>query len=489
MIETKFGPIQGTVQDGVTCYKGIPFAVPPVGELRFMPPRDPAAWQEVLDCSAFRPSAIQVAKKDEGIAFDEDCLYLNIWAPEDAVGKSLPVLVFIHGGAYTQGSPAKSLYDGTRFAKDGIIQVNISYRLNALGFLGFPEVAEKYGNVGNCGTLDQIKALQWVQDNIAAFGGDAGNVTISGESAGSFSVSNLLMSPLAKGLFQRAIMESGNLLGQPVIVPLASGDVGQALECAASFTQSLGGQTLADMQQMDAMALAEASLFSVDITNPAPYSFWPAFDGHVLPKEPYKALVAGENNGVDIMAGYNTDEGSMFVPEGITEEAYINMVANIFGEGYEEVLQRYPVDAEHTATDRARDIFLYGIRLGSEAFADEFSRQGNNVYYYNFDLEMPLLDEMGMGTAHAMELFFVFDNIPPTIQLDEAKLAFKEDLHNRWLNFIVSGNPNTGVPVGPQWPLYTPEGREILVLNADTTAGTLQNTDDTKFLFDWFWKD
>lgn len=487
VVDTKFGPVKGQEKEDVISFKGIPFAAPPVNELRFLPPEDPEKWTETLACTEFRPSAVQVVKKDEGLTYDEDCLYLNLWKPAEPKKEKLPVLVFIHGGAYTQGSPAKSMYDGTRFAKDGVIQINIPYRLSVLGNLSFPEVTEKYGNVGNLGTLDHIKALEWVKKNVAAFGGDPENITISGESAGAFSVSNLVMSPLAKGLFQRAIMESGGIMGQPMVVPKSTGDKQQALETAEAFRKHLGIETLAEAQQLDPQVLAKESQFSIDITNVTDYNLWPTFDGKVLPENPYQALQDGNYNSVDLLAGYNTDEGTMFTPEGVSEEDYQKMIRWTFGDQAEEVLTRYPVDDAHSATQRARDVFYYAMRIGSESFANEMAQQGKNVYYYNFDLDMPKLDEQGLGTAHAMELFFVFDTVPKEVELTQEKAQFKEELHNRWLNFIVSGDPNQGEKIDVQWPKYTFEEQEILVLNEKSEVRQRPNQEDVDFFLHKFW--
>ncbi|EOH71898.1 carboxylesterase/lipase family protein [Enterococcus malodoratus] len=487
VVDTRYGPVKGRKKADVISFKGIPFAAPPVEELRFLPPETPEKWTKTLDCTEFRPSAIQVAKKEDGITYDEDCLYLNLWKPAKPKKEKLPVLVFIHGGAYTQGSPAKTMYDGTRFAKDNVIQINIPYRLSALGNLAFPEVTEKYGNVGNLGTLDQIKALEWVKKNVAAFGGDPENITISGESAGAFSVSNLVMSPLAKGLFQRAILESGGIVGQPMVVPKSTGDKQQALANAELFRKHLQVGTLEEAQQLDAQLLAEESQFSIDITKPTDYNLWPTFDGKVIPENPYEALQKGDYNSVDLLAGYNTDEGTLFVPEGISEAEYQRTIRLTFGDQAEEVLAKYPVDETHNATQRARDIFYYAMRLGSESFANEMAKQGKNVYYYNFDLNMPKLNEQGLGTAHAMELFFVFDTIPEEVELTTEKEQFKEDLHNRWLNFIVSGDPNQGEKTSIEWPKYSEEEQEILVLNEDTQVRERPNQADVDFFLNKFW--
>lgn len=487
VVTTPYGKVLGQTKDGVTTFKGVPFAAPPVGKLRFFPPQPPQAWSGVLDCTRFRDSAIQASEFEPLISRSEDCLYLNIWAPDDAADRALPVLIFIHGGGYSDGSPAKGMYEGSRFARDGVIQVNISYRLGSLGFLALEEVEAQCGMLGNAGTLDQIAALRWVQNSIAAFGGDPARVTICGESAGAFSVSNLMMSPLAKGLFHRAIMESGNLLGQPIVAPLAGGDPSLAKLYSRAYAASLGAGSLEELQRVDAKRLAKGSPFQDDMTALPDYTFWPVFDGKVIPEDPYGALTKGQLNAVDVLAGYNTDEGTIFIPRDTDEEEYILLVAKIFGEQSLEVLDRYPVDARHTPTSRARRLVEMGLRMGSELFAEELSRQGHKVWFYNFDYSLPVLDRVGLGAMHALELIYVFDTAPRILVRDDARATFKEDVHNRWLNFVKSGDPNKGAVYGVEWPCYTPEGKETLVLNLETRVVRAPHAGDVAFYRDLLW--
>lgn len=478
--QTSSGAIQGKTEDGVEKYLGVPFAKPPVGALRFAPPQPAEDWDGVLDCTDYKNSAVQAeAAHKEGLSYGEDCLYLNIWKPEK--GKKLPVYVFIHGGAYVSGSPSEPLYDGTAFAKDGIIQVNVTYRMNALGFLPLKEAETTYGSLGNTGTLDQIAALKWVQENIEAFGGDPQKITIGGESAGSFSTSNLIESPLAKGLFQRAILESGNLLGQSITMPLATGNKEQAYQLGEDFMKEIGANSLEDLRKMDAQTIAEKSLFSKNVIEPYPYAMWPVFDGVVIPENPYAAIINGATNDVDILAGFNTDEGEGFVPEGITLEQYTHYVTSIFGEKAAAVLARFPVDEDHSPTDRAREIFKVGLRVGSEVFADVLSGRGKAVYYYNFDYIPQSMVDKGQGAIHALELPFVFKQPPD--QSQETK-AMTTDIHNRWANFIKTGDPNEGQSVNEKWLKYTPEKKETIIFNQNTHMSSLPNQEDEDFFYE-----
>lgn len=494
-VETKYGPVCGVNENGITVFRGIPFAKPPVGELRFAPPENPESWTEALDCSKFRNVPVQESDTSP-YEQSEDCLYLNIWAPEDAKGKDLPVLVFIHGGGYSFGHASNSLYDGTRFAKDGIIQVNIAYRLNALGFMAIPEAEEENGYLANMGTLDQIKALQWIKDNIDSFGGDSNNITISGESAGAFSVASLVLSPLAKGLFNRAIMESGNTLGQDVMMAGAKGNRELAIAHSNEFAQSLnatdenGQASLEKLRALSAKELSKGSWLSMDFTQPSPYHFFTTYDGKVIPENPYKALVDGKVNDVPILVGFNTDEGTMFIPNDRTEEDYKDLLNRTFGDKAQEVYDRYPVDSEHTATQRTRDIIRMGLRMGSDLFAEEFSERGMDVYSYQFDYSVPELDEKGLGTMHALDLPFVFGTLdamgPWFSNISQKDLDFQEVVHSYWLGFIKTGNPNDGGQA-VQWPKYTKEKKEILVLDAESHVEQSPGYEDVSYFSELSW--
>lgn len=480
IVQTADGNVQGKLEDGVLKYLGVPFAQPPTGNLRFAPPQPVAAWEGELDCTAYRDSAVQ-AVQDESLTYSEDCLYLNIWAPEKVEkAEKLPVYVFIHGGAFVVGSPSDPHYDGTAFAKDGIIQVNVTYRMSALGFFSGAETEEAYGYTGNIGLLDQVAALQWVQDNIAAFGGDPNNVTIGGESAGAFSVSNLIESPLAKGLFQRGILESGNLLGQQIIMPLTSGDKQQAYDLGEQFLAKMNAKSLNDLRGKDAQELVNASVFSKNVIEPYPYCFWPVFDGKALPEDPYKALTSGQVNDVDILAGFNTDEGEGFVPEGISEQQYAEFVTRIFGTDAEKVLARFPVDEQHSATDRARDIVKIGLRIGSEAFGDELSARGKNVYYYNYDYVPATVAAQGSGAIHAMELYFVFGNARELDNSSETA-AVMDDIRARWANFIKTGDPNQGAAVSTTWETYDSKDKQTLVIGEKSEMERVPDEADAAF--------
>lgn len=485
---TAHGPVTGAVGEEIVRFLGVPYAAPPVGALRFAPPAPPAPWQNPLDCTRFRDSACQSTELDPGVSHSEDCLYLNIWAPRGAAPGSLPVLVYIHGGGFSDGSPQNPIYSGAQFAKNGVVQVNLTYRLNALGFMPFREIAEEYGNTGNTGLLDQIAALKWVRQNIAAFGGDPDRVTICGESAGSFSVSALLLSPLAKGLFTRAILESGNILGQPIVAPYAAGQPGAALAMAQAYAASLGAESLADMRRLDAKTIAAGSGFRGDLTRPNPFAFFPVFDGFVLPKQPYQALREGAFNPADILAGYNSDEGSLFVPTGASDEDYIRQCRTIFGADTPRVLARFPASQHVPARQRARELAKMGLRFGSDVYADEMSRRGQAVYCYNFNYRPQLLDAVGLGAMHALELLFVFDSSPKLPVRRAESLNFQRQVHHYWLNFVSEGDPNTGQPVDTPWPRYTAGEKLLLRLDSPMQPLPAPQAEEVAFFRQLLWE-
>ncbi len=485
---TQYGPVSGIIEGEVAIIRGIPFAKPPVKQLRFLPPEPPEPWTEVLDCHNFRDSAMQASEISPTITHSEDCLHLNIWAPASAKeGDNLPVLVYIHGGGFSDGSPAKFIFDGSHFANDGIIQINISYRLGALGFMAFEKIEKEHGFLGNCGLLDQLAALRWVQDNIHFFGGDTNCITVSGESAGSFSVSSLLLSPLAKGLFQRAILESGNILGQPIVAPGARGARKQAIVTSQAYTAAMQRKSLPGLQLLDARQLVRGCAFSANMIEPPRYNFWPVFDGKLLPENPYKALLSAPINEVDLLCGYNAEEGSFFISRNATEEDYIRLCQHIFGDNSYEVLRRFPSNKKYTAAQRGRDLIEMGLRFGSDVFADELSRRGKKVWHYHFNHAPRVLDLVGMGPTHAIELMFVFKTIPKVLLRNPSNALVADDVHARWANFIKTGNPNEGMPVHGTWPAYHADNKQSMVLQEESFASPTEQTDEVDFYLKLLW--
>ncbi len=358
-VKTQSGLVQGTMEDGVTVYKGIPFAAPPVGDLRWRTPQAPATWTGVRTSDKFAPACMQVpiVNKDlgmESVTTNEDCLYLNVWTPAKSANEKLAVMVWIYGGGFTIGGTSMSLYDGMNFAKKGVILVSVAYRLGAFGFMAHPELTrEQGGHSGNYGLLDQIAGLQWVKHNIAAFGGDPSRVTIFGESAGGISVSMLSASPLAKGLFRGAISESGGNFGPEHQTGTEGGENMDSLATAekngTAFLAKLGAASIADARKKSAEETLKNS-------PPGLGTAWPIFDGYVLLGDQYKLYEAKRYNDTAVLVGTNSDEGALFVPFA-KADTYQKQIRAGYGEYADKILAAYPGGTDAEALRSSRDMF------------------------------------------------------------------------------------------------------------------------------------
>ncbi len=315
------GLLEGTAEDGLMVYRGIPFAAPPVGDLRWRAPQPAAKWNGVRKADTFGRACLQINQAIANLpAPNEDCLSLNVWTPATRADERLAVMVWIHGGGFTAGTPPERLYHGEAIAKKGVVVVTFAYRLGVFGFLAHPELSAESGThtSGNYGLLDMIAALQWVKKNIAAFGGDPGRVTIFGESAGGIAVSQLCASPLAKGLFQAAISQSGGSFG-PVREGGGPGENMQPLAAAekagAAWSSKAGAANLADLRKIPGETLLESARAQRGIA-------WPITDGRVIPDDQYKLYAAGRYNDVPVLAGYNSDEGASFGNRHLTRRVH-----------------------------------------------------------------------------------------------------------------------------------------------------------------------
>ncbi len=480
------GSIQGLQTDNISTYKGIPYAKPPVGDLRFAPPEDVEPWTDVLDCTQFGPTPVQVYPREDQ-PMSEDCLTVNVWTPAQAADEKLPVYVWIYGGAFAQGAGSESSYDGTNFAKDGIVTVTFNYRVNALGFFATQETYNQYGTTGNWGILDQIKALEWVQENIAAFGGDPSRVTVGGESAGSYCVSALIVSPLAEGLFQGAIMESGSILGVPGNTAYARGDLQRSAEVCNMMAYEFGAaDNIGGLQKMrgaDADILAQLCPLTVDFTTTPAFMMMPVYDGYVMPVDVYGALQAGQFNKANLLWGFNADEGSIFVPADTTQEKYEMLASRMYGYDQSKlVLERFPADAEHTSGDRARQVFAHGMfTTVMKPFGDALADSGQNVYAYNFNYVTAQGEEAGLGASHGSEIEYTFGNTADP-GADQQKLT--DEMHTRWVNFITYGDPNGEGGLTVEWPKYDTQNNQVLAFDKEVTVEPISDIEDRDFMED-----
>jgi para-nitrobenzyl esterase len=459
VVEAPAGPVRGESLDGVNVFRGIPYAQPPVGWRRWRPPVAMARWTRVRETTAFGPACHQQTGRGTSIyaaaeppSMSEDCLSLNIWTPASAA--NAPVFVWIHGGALTNGASSETAYDGARMAADGVIVVSINYRLGVLGYLAHPELSSESRKQvsGNYGLLDQIEALRWVEKNIAAFGGDPENVTIAGESAGALSVMYLMASPQARGLFDRAIVQSGYMLSTPELRSSRYG--GPPAEGVGFWLQGqLGQSNLAGLRAMDAQTLTERALQTG-------YMPWGTIDGEVLPEQLVEIFDRGQQAPVPLLVGFNQGEiRSLRVlapPVPADAATYEQAIRQRYGDLADAFLALYPSsDLAESVLEAPRDA-LYGWT--SERMARRQTALGQPAFLYLFDHGYPAADEADLHAFHAAEIPYVFgtrDRTPPrwpAIPDTAAEHSLSAAMRGYWTSFARSGTPTA--PGQAAWPAY-----------------------------------
>lgn len=424
----------------VRVYKGIPFAAPPVGERRWKAPQSPASWTGVREANQFSPVCVQTPYPQTSLyyqplgAVSEDCLYLNVWTAASSARERRPVMVWIHGGGYTRGTGATPTYNGENLAKKGAVVVTINYRLGIFGFLAHPELTKESDvhSSGNYGLLDMVAALEWVQKNIAAFGGDPKRVTIFGESAGSSAVNFLMASPLAKGLFHRVIGESGANFGRRI--------------------------ALAEMEQSGSRlgTLAELRARSAEELLKTEGSFRPVVDGWFLPEDVSSTFAHGKQTDVPLIAGYNHDETRVLAPwpANATAKTFLDQVHKRFGDFADEFLKLYPAGSDAQAVDAhyesSRD---QGMGWEMRTWVRAQIKAGKApayLYYFTRIPPSPVSDRY--RAYHAAEIQYVFGNLRAGRPWEEADRKLSDAMSSYWANFAASGNPNgKGLP---KWPGY-----------------------------------
>jgi para-nitrobenzyl esterase len=491
-IKTDKGMVEGAFTNGqqVRAFKGIPFAAPPVGDLRWQPPQPAAKWKDIRPTKDFGSHCIQSAGYPDMIFHDpgpsEDCLTLNVWTPANAKPGSLPVMVWIFGGGFVSGGTSESRQDGQFLAARNVVVVSMNYRLGIFGFFAHPGLTAEspHHASGNYGLLDQTAALAWVKTNIAAFGGDPNNVTIFGESAGSISVSAQMASPLARGLFAKAIGESGGALGGPGLAAPARESLEQR---NVAFAQTaFGTSTLANLRKLSADDILKAATAK---TTPPPPRFWPGLDGYFLPDSVASIYAAGKQAHVPLLAGWNSDEARGQVITAKTKPTAASFAATAqteFGDNAQKFLALYPATTDDealvSAGDYAGDHF---IDYSTWRWLEAQTTTGNApVFRYRLDLGSPgdKNHKAILGAFHSDDIEYVFgtlDSRPEAAWRPEDR-KLSDQIGAYWTNFARTGDPNG--PDLPHWPTYnTADQWQVMHLDANSEAKP--DTQRDRYLF------
>jgi para-nitrobenzyl esterase len=468
-VKTVNGILEGMedASTGIRAFKGIPFAAPPVGELRWRPPQPVNNWEGVRKADRFGPSAMQAntgafgpwtKEFIFGNEVSEDCLYLNVWTAAKTADAKRPVLVYIHGGAFTGGSGEVAVYNGEELAKKGLVVVTINYRLGVLGFFAHPELTKEsdHSASGNYGLLDQVAALQWLQKNIAAFGGDPDNVTIAGQSAGAASVHFLTASPLAKGLFHRAIAQSGSGVGRG---PTRTREVAE--QEGLRFAKEKGADTLEKLRALSAKDVMTSA------PGGSPFRFGPVVDGWFLPEDVTAIFAKRKQNDVPTLTGLNADEGSFSPTYGkIKADAFQKQAQQRYRDRAETFLKLYPAasDEETGQAQKAseRDQGLVSMALWAENRAKTASTK---AYLYYFSRVIPWPQHPEFGAFHTSEVPYVFHNLKLLDRpWESADRKLADMVSSYWVNFATRGDPNgSGLP---RWPAFDAKNIRYMQLDA-----------------------
>lgn len=473
-VETSNGPVVGAVDDGIEAFKGIPYAAAPVGDLRYEAPQPAADWTQPLDATNFGPGCMQTPdeiENDPSTPLSEDCLTVNVWTP-DASGGSRPVLVWIHGGGFSWGTASHPLYDGRNLAERGdMVVVSLQYRLGSFGWLDLSEAGGPASSANN-GLLDMSAALKWVRENAAAFGGDAGNITVAGESAGAIALGSLLTTKQAEGLFDRAILQSGS----PGLV--MTDDV--AADLAQDFIGKAGASTVEDLRAMSTEELLAAQLSFEQDSAFADVGFHPVIDGVVLEQGSTVAVRDGLASTVPVLIGTTRDESRYW----LLYYDYLDRLPLSYAEPWLDAISggRSAEINDAFLTDRPElsDGQLMMATATSTAFtmpairfSEALSSRDSPVWMYLFTIPSNQLDGR-MGSPHAMELPFMFGNLdaePALLDPSEDRQRYEEDsalIQDAWIAFARDGDPSTKA-LGP-WPMYDAATRTTMVFGSDETS-------------------
>jgi para-nitrobenzyl esterase len=469
-VSVQSGTLQGVaLTGGGAVFKGIPYAAPPVGERRWQPPQAPMPWSGVRDASHFSgacPQPPQGWNNSLLATASEDCLYLNVWTPRLDPAAHLPVMLWIHGGAFAGGGAVDPMFDGERLAAKGVVLVSLNYRLGILGFLAHPDFARTSApqSASNFGLQDQLAALAWVRTNIRHFGGDPGAITLFGQSAGGMSVISMLASPLTNMKFQRAIVESGSLIGGPPMLSLR--------EAQAQGKAFAGDDSVASMRQLSADQLLQRwGAFASAHRNA-----WlgPIIDNYVLTDDPAAVFAHHQEHRLPLIVGNNAREG-FGRP---ADDALPDMLRTFYGEQAAAALALYGAVPENSAavdpvlgSRAAQWLTDSSFRCGAVIYAARHAAQGSPVYSYQFEQSLP--GRQAEGAAHTYELPYVFGNLladgPLGAPFGPVDRQLSDTMMSYWTSFAKSGNPNS--TAAPQWPRFLPDSAAYLRFSSSLPGG------------------
>ena len=488
VVQTRDGKVQGSIQNGVATFKGVPFAQPPVGDLRLKPPLPPKSWSGIRKADSFSAGCIQHKDISRGPwtqeymlqgPTSEDCLYLNVWAPAKFKGRNLPVYVWFHGGGYNEGAGSIDVYDGANLASRGLVVVTVNYRLGALGFLALSQLsAESPHHVsGNYGFLDGVAALQWVKDNISAFGGDPAKVTIGGQSAGSGMVHNLCSSPLAQGLFRAAVAESGTSLTSRMKA------LADAEKDGLDFVRSKKVSSVEELRKLP------AEDFVPSPGSPRMLRFSPIVDGWSIPDVPLAAIESGNANDVPLLTGMQADEGSGNAPQTygkIPAAEWHQQVQKLYGNLATRFEQLYPSQDDAAASIAEKQ----SARERGEASmylwcAKATENQNSKIYTYYFNRATPWPEHPEFGAHHTGEVIYMFSNLnklPRPYTEDDRKVAATASGY--LVNYVSTADPNgTGLP---KWDAFTANPPQTLEISPTTAMRPLMSPEKLAFWKEYF---
>lgn len=491
VVRVQSGLVRGAVRNGVMIFKGIPYAQPPIGNLRWQPPQPAKAWQGVRSAASFGHDCMQLPFPGDAAPLrttpSEDCLYLNVWTPQHA-SAPLPVMIWIYGGGFVNGGSSPAVYSGANFARDGIVFVSFNYRLGRFGFFAFPALIKQGGLVGNYAFMDQIAALKWVRRNISAFGGNPHEVTVFGESAGGMSVNLLLTSPRARGLFERAMIESGggrdNLLAPPPLDHPGPHGQSSAVADGIAFAQAMGihgtgAKALAELRELPAEKIVNGINMATMFGQRHIYS-GPMIDGKLMVEPSDAVFKAGGQAKVPLVVGANSAD------IGFDNATSFGELFNRFGAHADEARRAFDPLGDGSLQEVRAEVGAAFMMIEPARFvARQMAASGEPAYEYRFSYVATALRQKLRGAPHSSEIPYVLDTLRKSMWSDfgkgitEQDLAAARDMHAYWANFVKTGNPNAAGLL--EWRPITRDGDQLMNF---TERGPKGETDPWKARLD-----